>query len=498
MRFRIILIIFATLTFSTNLFSQNKKTVNVSYEKVKEEIEKLKKDSALVHASWGLSIKSVEDNNIIAEYNSKISLVPASAMKIVTTSAALSILGSNFRFETKIEFSGYIDKEGTLQGNLYLTGGGDPTIGSHRFGSETSADAFLDSIYYSLKKKNINKINGKIISDGSIFDDKLPSGWEWDDMGNYYGAGASGICMFENAYKVLLKPGVKEGDTVEIIKTIPEIDELLFINTMTTSSKGSDDDIYIYGAPFNYLRFIDGPAPLGVKSVEVKGSIPEPDIFCSKYLYDFLNKRNIPVTDGFTSIRALQWKNINDTASRKTIYKYYSPELSRILYYTNLNSVNIFAEALLKMTGAKKSGTGSTISGIKAVSSFWKNKGIDLKGCVINDGCGLSRRNEISASQFCDILIKINKDANFDVFYNSLPIAGRTGTLRNMFKNTSAENNLRAKSGTMGDIKSYAGYVNNKKGDRIAFAIIANNYCCSNAEVRKKIEKILVLLAESE
>jgi D-alanyl-D-alanine carboxypeptidase/D-alanyl-D-alanine-endopeptidase (penicillin-binding protein 4) len=150
------------------------------------------------------------------------------------------------------------------------------------------------------------------------------------------------------------------------------------------------------------------------------------------------------------------------------------------------------------MAGYKKYGKGTTQSGIKAVAGFWKNKGIDLKGCVINDGCGLSRRNEISAAQFCDILIKYTKDASFEVFFNSLPIAGRTGTLRNMFKNTSAENNLRAKSGTMGDIKSYTGYVNNKKGDRIAFAIIANNYSCSNAEIRKKVEKILVLLAEAE
>jgi D-alanyl-D-alanine carboxypeptidase/D-alanyl-D-alanine-endopeptidase (penicillin-binding protein 4) len=96
------------------------------------------------------------------------------------------------------------------------------------------------------------------------------------------------------------------------------------------------------------------------------------------------------------------------------------------------------------------------------------------------------------------MLIKYTKDMNFEVFYNSLPIAGRTGTLRNMFKNSSAENNLRAKSGTMGDIKSYAGYVNNKKGEKIAFAVIANNYNCSNGEIRKKIEKILVLLADAE
>lgn len=498
MRFGILFFILAILTFSTGLFAQNDKLNTVSYIKVKEEVEKLKKDSALIHASWGLCIKSVKDNSTIAEYNSKVSLVPASAMKIITTSAALSVLGSNFRFETIIEYSGYIDKDGTLQGNLYITGGGDPTIGSARFGSETSADAFLDSIYSAVKKNNIKKINGKVIADASIFDDMLPSGWEWDDMGNYYGAGASGLCMFENAYKVYLIPGSKEGDPVEIIKTVPEVNGIRFINTMTSSAKGSDDDIYIYGAPFSYLRFIDGPAPLGQSSVEVKGSMPEPDMFCAKYLWDYLFDKKVQIIGSWTSTREMSWEDKQDTLKRTKIYTYYSPELSRILYYTNLNSVNIFAEAIMKMAGHKKYGEGSTQAGIKTIASYWKNKGVDMKGCVISDGCGLSRRNEISSALFCDMLIKYTKDANFDVFYSTLPIAGRTGTLRNMFKNTSAENNLRAKSGTMGDIKSYAGYVNNKKGDRIAFAVIANNYNCSNAEVRKKIERILVLLAEAE
>jgi len=356
----------------------------------------------------------------------------------------------------------------------------------------------LDSIYSCVKKNNIKKIKGKVIADASIFDDMLPSGWEWDDMGNYYGAAATGLCMFENAYKVYLKPGQKENDPVEIIKVSPEITGLRFINTMYSSNKGSDDDIYIYGSPFSYLRFIDGPAPIGQNSVEVKGSMPEPDMFCSKYLWDFLFDRKIEISGTWTSVREMSWENITDTAKRTNIFSYHSPELSKILYYTNLNSVNIFAEALLKMAGFKKFSEGTTASGIKAVTGFWRNKGINLEGCVIKDGCGLSRRNEISTGQFCDMLIKYTKDLNFDVFYNSLPIAGRTGTLRNMFKNTAAENNLRAKSGTMGDIKSYAGYVNNIKGERIAFAVILNNYTCSNADVRKKIEKILVLLAESE
>jgi D-alanyl-D-alanine carboxypeptidase/D-alanyl-D-alanine-endopeptidase (penicillin-binding protein 4) len=356
----------------------------------------------------------------------------------------------------------------------------------------------MDSIFSAIQKKIIKKITGKIITDGSVFDDMLPSGWEWDDMGNYYGAGASGICMFENAYKVFLKPGNKEGDTVEIVKTIPEMSGLRFINTLTTSVKGSDDDIYIYGGPNSNLRFIDGPAPLGQSSVEVKGSMPEPDMFCSKYLWDFLFDKKMKIVGSWTSDRELRWENKSDTLKRKTIYVYKSPELGKILYYTNLSSVNLFAEALLKMAGNKKFGKGSTNNGIKAVVGFWKNKGINLEGCVINDGCGLSRRNQISTLQFCDMLIKYTKDVNFEVFNNSLPIAGRTGTLRNMFKNTSAENNLRAKSGTMGDIKSYAGYVNNKKGEKIAFAVIANNYNCSNGEIRKKIEKILVLLADAE
>ncbi|MEI6853698.1 MAG: D-alanyl-D-alanine carboxypeptidase, partial [Bacteroidota bacterium] len=138
---------------------------------LQNEISLLKNDADLKPASWSVFAMETSTGNILADYNSDIVLEPASVLKIVTTGAALAILGPDYTFTTKLEYTGTVDKEGTLQGTLYITGGGDPTLGSDRFGNRYSMDSLFAEFAAALKKNNIKHIHGKIIADASVFTD---------------------------------------------------------------------------------------------------------------------------------------------------------------------------------------------------------------------------------------------------------------------------------------------------------------------------------------
>ena len=159
-------------------------------------------------------------------------------------------------------------------------------------------------------------------------------------------------------------------------------------------------------------------------------------------------------------------------------------------------SINLFAEHLMNQIGVSKYRSGDTGSGTQATTLFWKEKELDTDGFYVNDGSGLSRFNGVTAKQLVGILKYMNESKNKDLFLRTLPIAGKSGTMRNFAKGTVAHGKVRAKSGTMTRVKSYAGYVTTKNKRNIAFAIIANNYNCSSFQMKKKMEKIIIKLAE--
>ena len=171
-----------------------------------------------------------------------------------------------------------------------------------------------------------------------------------------------------------------------------------------------------------------------------------------------------------------------------------SPSIGQIAYYTNHVSINLFAEHLLNEMGVAIFNDGSNYSGGMAVQNFWNSR-IDSKGMYVSDGSGMSRMNAISARHLTSILDYMASSKNYSSFYSSLPIAGKSGTMSRIGRNTYAAGRLRAKSGTMTRVKSYAGYVTSKSGKNLAFAIIVNNYNCYTSTITKKLEQIMVEIA---
>ena len=431
------IIVFTFLFFAPCIF--------VSQNLLDEIVEFYKKDKDLQHASFGFCILDATTGKTIKEYNSDLALIPASTLKIVTTSAALGILGRDFTYKTNFyTFQKKDSVSGLNNYHLLVKGSGDPSFNSSYFYHNDSV--FYTSMIQKLKTKGLKKITGSIIIDASYFDNSIPSTWIWADIGNYFGAGANGLSYHDNKFSILYNSG--NNNTIAEIESIyPDYFSKKMSISSNVLSAGTEDDAFVYGDPSGYSRKITGTIPPNKKKYEIEAEMPEPALFFATQLQTELTKNNL-----VTSNLKLVTNEIPSTYSEnygQLIYTHTSPRLEKIVYYTNQKSNNHYAESLLKTIGATKVGKqGTTENGIKAIENYWKDRGVDVSGLHMADGSGLSRANTITTKIQAIILSKIYRDSLiYKPFNASLPIAGKNGSMSNLCKGTFAENNMRAKTG---------------------------------------------------
>jgi D-alanyl-D-alanine carboxypeptidase/D-alanyl-D-alanine-endopeptidase (penicillin-binding protein 4) len=481
-----LLIIFYFLTSLESVTAQN--TVQTA-------INSMANSPEFINAGISFQAIDLATGVQIAAHNPNLSLASASTAKLFSTASAIEILGANYRPETRIYLDGSIDKEGTLTGNIWIRGGGDMTLGSKYFHDEGHQRDFLLTWADTIKKLGIKTITGSIYGDGSEFGYLgVPDGWNWSDMGNYYGAGPSGICLFDNMLKFVFKTGSYPGAKTELLSTFPTVQNLEFHN-YTTSENVSGDHSYIFGGPYCLDRFSNGSLPLNQASFEVKGSLPDPEFQLAYELTQQLNSVGISVKEGAKSVRQenLILKNRYQT-NYKLIYSNKGQKISEIATLTNMKSINLFAEELVCLVGYKLTGNGSTEEGLKQIEKYWAEK-FSFNGLNLTDGSGLSRSNGISAAHYCSLLKAMSLSKNHSVYFSTLPVAGKSGTISGLCKDQPGSGRIVAKSGTMSRIKSYAGYVNSKSGKKIAFALTISNFNNTSNDTVEKMEKVLNALA---
>ena len=453
-------------------------------------------DAQLSNASISFYVYDIDRATVVSEFNPKMSLPTASIMKLVTTATALEILGSGTKFTTKIQYDGTFDSiTGILNGNLYIKGGGDPTLGSKLY-AQDSVDVMQEWVDAVLKL-GIKKITGRVIGDATFFTDEfVPANWSWGDMGNYYGAGVSGLSIYDNVVKLWFKGGLNVDDSTWITCYEPYSPDMKFENRVKTGAL-TGDVVYIYGAPYAAHRIIKGRIPKNSEELEVRVSMHEPDYVCAYEFQHKLIQNCIQVENNPTTVRRLLLLDYILPIERVDILKVFSPAVSSIVYWTNLISNNLYAEHLLKHIGVSRFGDGSVYSSISAIDKFWRNKGIDMTGFYMADGCGLARANAASAKHLVDILVYMRTKSKYKgSFEASLPVAGKTGTMKTIGKDKRLIGNLKAKTGTMTRIKSFAGYLTCVSGKNLAFSIIVNNYNCTAEEVTRKMENIMSAMAD--
>lgn len=446
------------------------------------------------NASISICVTDLLNGETLAEHQKLLALPPASTVKLFSTASAFEILGHDYRPTTTFYTDGKMNPNGVINGNLYVRGGGDPSLGSKYFNVEGKENNFLREWVHELIRLKIHKIEGKIIVDGSAFGySGCPDGWSWGDMGNYYGAGPSGIVLRDNMLIYYFKTA-EIGTNSILLRTEPEINGMRFMNNIK-AAKHSGDESYIFGAPFSSERFGTGTLPYGRKEFIVKGSLPDPEFQLAKEFHEMILNLNIEVA-GFDFARnyLLRSLPLPDYKNMTIVKKIEGHTVEEIAHHTNMKSVNLFAEQLVCLIGYEKNGNGTTENGLKEVLNYWGNK-FDIIGLHLKDGSGLSRSNAVNSQTFCNLLYAMSKSDKYSVFRTSLPTAGQSGTLIKVCKGQNGEGRIFAKSGTMSRIKSYAGYVKSRSGKDLAFAIVVNNYNCSNAVALEKIELILNTLA---
>ena len=422
----------------------------ISAAKFNESLQKLHRQESLQSASLSVTVLDAQ-GKIISNHNGGQSLATASTMKSITTATALLVLGENFQFETHLGYKGKIIN-GVLKGNIYIKGGGDPSLGAEDYQKVITAWAS------KIKAKGIRKIEGFIVADAQVFETQLtPNTWVWEDIGNYYGAGASGLNINKNTYHLYFKPS-KAYSKAEVQKTVPKIPNLEFMNEMRTASPSSGDNGYIYGTPYSYVRYLRGTIPAKSYAFSIKGAIPDPALFTAQALRETLIQQNIQVTKRATTMQFLP-QNIFHKQQFQLLEKTKSVLLKELVKQTNHKSINLYAEAILKMVGYKLKGKASTKLGTKAVMGFWKNKGIDTNGFFMEDGSGLSRFNAITSEQMAQMLYAVSKEKVAVSFKNSLPIVGQSGTVKNTCKYNFAKGRANAKSGFVKRVKGLVGWL---------------------------------------
>jgi len=448
-------------------------------------LENFVNNPLLENANISLLVKEPATNKTIIQFRSNNSTIPASTLKLITTATALELLGPKFCFETKLEIDGTIDYKGVLNGNLYIRGGGDPTLGSEFLGDPE----FLTKWMEEIKKTGIKKINGQIIADGTLYDDQnVNPKWTWEDIGNYYAAGACGISYMDNTYQLVLRSGML-GTTPEILRIIPEIPALTFENQLTSTAIPYDS-AFFYGAPHTYLRSIHGEIPANRMEYIIKGDIPNPGLLLAEHFQDKLIQNGISIKQQPSDV-------VRGITDRRVIMVQKSPPLSEIIKETNVHSNNGYAEQIFRYLALTKNPVATSNKAVEVVRSFWKSKGLPVEQLFMYDGCGLSPVDAVSSQFLVDLLIYMQtKSPNKEAFINSLPISGESGTLTSFLKKTALQGKVHAKSGTISRVKCYAGYIDihNKN---YAFAIMVNNSNGSSKTVTRKIEELLLQLSAS-
>ena len=432
------------------------------------------------HSTISYEVVDLKSGEVVAAQNPELCATPASVTKIITTATALELLGGDFQFSTYIETNGTIEN-GILNGDLIIRGEADPTLGSIHLGDRV----FLDYFVKVIKHKGINQIKGDVIIDPTCLDRCAASvKWIWEDMGFHYGAAAFGLSAYDNTSIITMNSG--EFGTKPIVTSVwPETPNLAIYNEVKTL-RIPNDSVWAFCPPYGLALYLQGGMPTNRNNYVVRTSIPNPPLLVAKSLHKKLNDWGVTV-DGSYSVQTEYFPE-----ERTLIYEYKSRKLREIIRLTNFKSNNLYAEHIFRRLGNLIMPHEATSSAsIQVVKDYWAKQGFDVSALFLYDGCGLAAQNAYSAHFLNQILAHMRKSPNWDDFYQSLPRAGREGTVGSFLYRTKLQDKARLKSGSLSGVQCYSGYVMYDDKE-YAVTVMVNNFTCKRKDVKNQIEEWLL------
>jgi D-alanyl-D-alanine carboxypeptidase/D-alanyl-D-alanine-endopeptidase (penicillin-binding protein 4) len=464
----------------------------------------------LAPAMVGIKVISLDNGRVLFEQNAAKLLRPASNMKLYTVATALDRLSPDYRFLTSV-YAAPPDAYGIIHGNLTIYGRGDPSIAA-RFNNGDYFKA-IDDLASRIVAAGVKRVEGDLVGDETYFvGPKYGAGWNWEDLTWYYGAEITPLTINDNALDLFIKPGAAVGQ-LALITTGPPDPLLTIDNKVITSAKGLRREINIHRGLGENTIAITGTIPLEDRGYTGGIGISHPAMLFVYLLRTSLAQKGVVITGKSRTTGEVSQPPmitrvpVSGTTApfQNEIASLQSPPFSVIAAQTLKPSQNLYAELILrtlgKATPPPATATTSVLAqtseelGLEAVKSFLKTAGIRPEALVLDDGSGLSRNDMITAEASVQLLTFMSKHRYANVFRDALPVGGVDGTLRNRFKGTAAENNVRAKTGSLSSAVSLGGYLTTAAGEKLAFSIMVNNYSRDVEPRTMCIDPIAVLLA---
>ncbi len=436
--------------------------------------------------------KNLRTQEVLISQDIDRKMSPASTLKLLTTYAIMDILGPDHRFTTKVGHTGIINPDGILLGDIIIEAGGDPSLGAESFKDEYgNGSPIAVQTAVAMRQSGIKEVQGKIIFDETIYEGiDVPDEWTWQDMGNYYGAGAHAFTYKDNMFKAYFKSGSQAGEETELVELDTELEDMIIENQVVSASIRSDQ-AFFYSSPHSSIIRMFGRIPLNKKNFEVKGALTNPKESFRKDLLKAMKNTGITKSDKeyFNADQRLAEKDVQEFT------RFESPRLEELVARTNLKSVNLYAEHFLRHIGKKRNGIGSFHEGIKALKNWIEEKGLSSASLTITDGSGLSRADLVSTRFMVLLLSSLINESYYEAFKRGLPVAGRTGSMRGIGKGSAVEGKMFAKTGYIEGARGYCGFVE-QGGETIAFSILANDYDLSASQMRVKMNELLIELGK--
>jgi D-alanyl-D-alanine carboxypeptidase/D-alanyl-D-alanine-endopeptidase (penicillin-binding protein 4) len=442
-------------------------------------------------AQLGILVVDPDRGDTLYSHNAGKLFMPASNQKILTGAVALAQLGPEFRFSTEFLATGPL-REGVIDGDLQVNGAGDPSVSDRMAGN---AMLPLQAVAESLAVRGIVRIAGALVPGPDVFPDAaLGFGWSWDDLDFAYSAGVDELFFNEGFMRVTVVGGASPGDPVRVTVAPTSTWPRMVVDARTTAARVAGDP--------PRRRFRVGHDSTDAMAIRVEGEVPAGDSTTVtltwrdqrraylEALREALELRGIVVDSG-VALRAARGLPPDQLLLLRTA----SPPLREVLAAFEKPSQNQIGEILLKTLGLARTGVGRADSGARVVREQLLAWGARPDGFVIRDGSGLSRHNVVTPETIVQVLDAMRRGPHASIFVESLPIAGVDGTIRTRMRGTSAQANLRAKTGTLDMVRSLSGYVTTPQQRTIIFSVLANNFLVPNRDVEAVQDVIGVMLS---
>ncbi|MBZ5575346.1 MAG: D-alanyl-D-alanine carboxypeptidase/D-alanyl-D-alanine-endopeptidase [Acidobacteriia bacterium] len=478
-------------------------TIHLSAAPLAQEIARLVDSSPSgERAFWGIQIADLSSGKTLYARNAGRLFVPASNVKLFTLALALSRLGPEYRFQTRVLAEAAPDAEGRVRGGLRLVGGGDPNLSGRAIPYRTGANAgnplaAIEALAEQVVARGVKRVEGGIVGDdtGYVWE-PYPEGWAVDDTPYDYGAPVSALTVNDNSITLTVRPGTRAGDLAELGSN-PPLEYYTIDNRVETVGARGARKIHVERQPGSRQVRLWGTIPVRGAGEDVLLAMDDPAEYAALALHRALEERGVTVEGGSRARHRFANENVEPSDDGGVeLARLDSARLIEDLRITAKVSQNLHAELALRAVGRGRRNDGSREAGLEEMKTFLGEVGIEEDAYHFNDGSGLARRDLVTPAAILGLLRFMYSSPQREDWIGLLPVGGRDGTLDTRFSTGPAAGRIHAKTGTLAHVSALSGYAERRNGRWVAFSILVNNYSGPAADVRGVMDRICALIVE--